>query len=142
MKAWNLGIISAAMMQDESKSTALDVAMALSDGLNCLHAMIQWIDGGAAADALGIEHATLDNAMAALESAMIELLDSVKSGCIHGGPPIHESDIADVRRLRAMIAEYRSSGKMPIEGRVLATHCMTRLTGGASIRTLVETGDG
>jgi hypothetical protein len=109
---------------------ASDVAMALSDGINGLHALLQWIDAGAASiEALAIDRSTFDSTMKELEWAMTELL---KGGRVQGGPQIKEADIASVSRLRALFSDWLSSGEMSTELGVVAHQCMNALVGANS----------
>jgi hypothetical protein len=112
---------------------ASEVAEAISEGVNGLCALLEWIDAGAVA-APPVEGAALRKALAALEEVMRKIL--------HGGQPpgveapFTEEDLARVLRLEELIAEWTSTGSLSPEVATLGDLCVRGLWGGKGWREL------
>jgi hypothetical protein len=120
-------------MKEVRMGLASEVAEAISDGVNGLCTLLQWIDAGAVA-APPIDGAALGKVLAALEELMLRVL--------HGGQspgeeaPFTEEDLTRVRRLEELISEWTSTGSLSPEVAVLGDLCVRGLWGGKSWREL------
>src|SRR5262245_28966842 len=112
---------------------ATEVANAISEGINCLCAILEWNDAGAG-EAPPVDGATLSKTMAMVEGAIRKIL---YDGRVVGGPPITEEDLARVIRLEALIPEWPSKAALSPEVVTLAEACVSVLCGGTSWRELM-----
>lgn len=113
---------------------ASDVAEAISEGVNGLCVLLEWIDAGAI-EAPPIDGAALGKVMVALEEAMREVLHEGRLPGVES--TFTEEDLARVVRLEQLIAEWASTGALSPEVATLAEPCVSALWGGVSWRDLM-----
>ncbi len=104
-------------MQPSGSNLAEVVANSLSEGANCLHAIIQDIDNGKTD--LEIAPCGWDSSRDALE-AMEWALEVVQAGRLQTGMVVMQEDVDNVGRLRDLIARDESAPDL----RALAQTCM------------------
>lgn len=117
----------------DASEQLIAVANAISEGINYLCALLEWIDTGAT-EAPPLDGVTLGKAMTALAEAMREVL---YGGRLDGGPPVTEENLTRVLRLEELFAEWTSTGALSPEVTTLAALCVSELCGGVTWRELM-----
>jgi hypothetical protein len=122
------------MPKEVGMGLASEVAVAISDGVNGLCALLEWIDAGAVAPP-PIDGAALREALATLEEVMRKILHGEQPPGEEA--PFTEEDRACVLRLEELITEWASTGALSPEVATLGDQCVRRLWGGKGWRELL-----
>lgn len=104
---------------------ATDVANAVSDGVNCLYALLAWVDGGGTGD----PPIDRDVTMKTMDALVWAHREAIEGGRLEGQMPLGSADLARVIRLNELIHAWMTSGDRPIEVVPLVEQCVESIMG-------------